>query len=456
MSTVVRRGNYYQEPPKKSRAGLIITIIVIIIVIIAIVVIIFFVLRSRNTPPPGGCLSDPDCPTGKVCNTVTKTCLGCLTSANCTGDKKTCDLATNTCVGCTSSANCTGATPVCDTVNQTCVGCVNNSNCAAPQICDAGTKTCIAPECTNAADCAFSTSDKACNAGLCVECNSNLDCVNNPFHADAGRNTCDTVTHNCKECLTNVDCPGGTCQGGVCCITSAPAITLVTSTRGPNCKIAFTYTTSQNLTGLTYIAQLSDPVSGGVIYTSPATATGSVTTTGQVILTDTAMGIFLIPGVSYNVKIKLVTACGPTDFSVASLTTIPADNSAGTCPAASGKIPAPAGPVTADLILLPPTRNDTTAWAVVSKTSGIHPNLAEMIKSMTQVDRVCIPDAPDGALAACDEIGFETSWATGITPLLGETWYIRVFLAQGYDAAVPGSLASISGLSTEKFFNVTL
>ena len=453
MSTVVRRRNPPQEPPKKSRVGLIITIIIIIVVIIVIVIVIILVLRSRNTPPPGGCLSDPDCPSGKVCNTVSKVCVGCLTSANCSGTTKVCDAGTNTCIGCNSDANCTGTTPVCDTPNTTCVGCLNNTNCASGQICDVPNKTCIPAQCTTNLDCSSNANGHACNAGVCVQCNSNLDCVNNPVFSGAGKNSCETANHLCKECIADADCLSGACISGTCCSSTAPIITLISSNRGPTSSIGITYTFDQNLTGLKYIIELSDPVSNGVIYLSPQTVTGSVNMTGQVILVDSAIGLIFIPDISYNVRIKIATTCGFTSFSIPSTTTIPVDNSAGATPSPQGSA---AGGLMVTLTGAPLCNSNTKAWAVLSKTSNIHPNLAVMIKEMNQTSNTCVPDFLSG-LSSCSTIDFSTPWQTGVQPLLGETWFLRVFLSKGYNTG--GSiitLGSVSGLSIQNSFSIGL
>jgi hypothetical protein len=87
---------------------------------------------------------------------------------------------------CTSSSDCPSATPTCDPAAQVCVGCIAGS-CDANQVCDEPSHRCVAaiipPGCMYSAECPRPgidpLGDTFCevDAGLCVACLTNSDCV---------------------------------------------------------------------------------------------------------------------------------------------------------------------------------------------------------------------------------------------------------------------------------------
>jgi hypothetical protein len=102
-----------------------------------------------------GCSSSVDCVDGGsgVCDVDAGMCVGCLSSADCSGATPACDTDAKKCVGCLSSADCSGATPVCDTSARQCVECLGNVDCAAAArpICDIARQTCV--KCASDAEC---------------------------------------------------------------------------------------------------------------------------------------------------------------------------------------------------------------------------------------------------------------------------------------------------------------
>jgi hypothetical protein len=205
------RGPLLAPPKKSSTVVVVVVVIVIAVALVASALALYFLWwRRRSTNSGGGtsttggkCTKNADCTSGKVCNTVSGVCVGCLTDANCSGSTPVCNQTTATCVaGCVTSADCSGGTPVCDTGNKVCVGCLADEDCSGgTPVCKSSNKTCVA--CLTNANC----------SGLTPICDSNNTCV---------------------ECLSNLDCVSpATCQGGACCDISPPvSFSIISCTRG--------------------------------------------------------------------------------------------------------------------------------------------------------------------------------------------------------------------------------
>ena len=89
---------------------------------------------------------------------------------------------------CRSDSDCPAATPMCAPDSRICVGCISSfETCGAGLTCDETTHTCIPADpkqnCTRTSDCPRPGFDPitavAClvDAGMCVACVSNMDCV---------------------------------------------------------------------------------------------------------------------------------------------------------------------------------------------------------------------------------------------------------------------------------------
>lgn len=107
------------------------------------------------------CLTDPQCPTGEICNTTTHTC----------GE---CSPTNNTCTGSTQG-------PIC-TTNDTC-GCNTDTDCGGAnsgRVCDDTTKVCIP-------GCRTSGGGNGCpNGDVCTSADGGVIGSCNPFTGDAG------------------------------------------------------------------------------------------------------------------------------------------------------------------------------------------------------------------------------------------------------------------------------
>lgn len=120
-----------------------------------------------------GCTTDPQCagnPDGVICNVGTGMCGGCSTNADCAGAGlgRMCNTTTKMCGGCASNADCPAATPACD-ANGTCVGCVTSANCTTPGLptCNTAKEVCV--QCVVATDCSQAPTAQLCSgAGTCV------------------------------------------------------------------------------------------------------------------------------------------------------------------------------------------------------------------------------------------------------------------------------------------------
>lgn len=193
------------------------------------------------------CISDGDCPSSTPVCHGTGVCGVCKDDAGCAGspagllcDGGGCTCAANTdcagstpfgptCIphfvgawcGCDTDADCTGNPhgPTCNTDLHTC-SCASGSECTAPglTVCSqlqAGSlvKHCAAP-CTKVSDCSDVYWLRGCDAGTCVGCKSNADCVS----PDPWSKLCNTTTVGCVECLKDTDCTAS--SSGNTCVNS--------------------------------------------------------------------------------------------------------------------------------------------------------------------------------------------------------------------------------------------
>lgn len=148
-------------------------------------------------------------------STGTGSTLQCKSDMQCWAGAPHCDLAQGVCTGCVGPADCAPFQQVCDKGTGSCVDCASNADCAMMPggICDTISHTCTSA-CTMNAQC----NHGVCNAGVCVDCKADGDCMQGQ--------RCDTGAHLCVDCLTSMDCPADmpfcsshTC--GVACKTDA-------------------------------------------------------------------------------------------------------------------------------------------------------------------------------------------------------------------------------------------
>jgi hypothetical protein len=164
-----------------------------------------------------GCRTSADCSGATpICDSTTRSCRACdsMSATDCTGATPACAVTganAGRCVRCTSTnrAACTGATPLCsDTTNQ-CFGCNTNADCSgATPICEPTTRLCRACDSMSATDC--TGANPACatsgtNAGRCVRCTAT-----NRTACTGTTPLCNDTTNQCIGCNTNADCAGAT------------------------------------------------------------------------------------------------------------------------------------------------------------------------------------------------------------------------------------------------------
>lgn len=96
--------------------------------------------------------------------------------------------------GCDKEADCTDpARPRCEMTSHKCVPCLSNADCALGRICFPATHTCTAG-CAPGHGCPADGGVCEADAGSCVECNGDNDCL------DAAKPRCDLVSRRCFEC----------------------------------------------------------------------------------------------------------------------------------------------------------------------------------------------------------------------------------------------------------------
>jgi len=196
------------------------------------------------------CVANADCAnnaTGKVCDTVSGSCVACTPTSDVCSPGEFCDPSTNSCkVGCTDNTDCTatGSSDVfCDTTTNTCAGCIVDNDCPLGSVCFAANKTCV-QGCTDAHAC---QTGLQCCGGTCFDltttinhCGScTMSCVLPPEQHAAGTCTegmcglgkCDANFANCDSSPNN-GCEQNTLQDGTC--TCTPGSTQACYQGGPN------------------------------------------------------------------------------------------------------------------------------------------------------------------------------------------------------------------------------
>lgn len=197
------------------------------------------------------CVVGDECPAGSVCNTESRSCVGCLETSQCLGELNAhcqTDPALPdpfTCVGCIENRDCSGKEglgTLCRLDDGKCVECLTDAECTA----NPGASSCsplgTCGACITDLDCAVIPGRPACLAGSgCVECTSNAQCSGNPrgplCKTGAAAEPTDTAPVNtCVECVSDTDCTdpnASACQNDECVPCQANAdCTHVDSTPG--------------------------------------------------------------------------------------------------------------------------------------------------------------------------------------------------------------------------------
>lgn len=146
------------------------------------------------------CQSDQGCQQGEVCHPIDHRCVTCYQDKNCieNGSGKVCDVTLNTCLECLLDADCGDETKRCES-NLCSFYCTKDAHCLDP----------LAPRCQP-------------ETGQCGQCLTSNDCTNPSF-------PCCEDQFNCVQCLSDDQCPGGTCALGYCaflCASDADCQTL--------------------------------------------------------------------------------------------------------------------------------------------------------------------------------------------------------------------------------------
>ncbi|HUB09761.1 MAG TPA: hypothetical protein VMB50_22340 [Myxococcales bacterium] len=204
-------------------------------------------------PSSGSCQTDcrapgfPGCSAGTsagICDPDTGLCVGCLTSANCTGGLK-CDPQIRQCVTCVTWADCPYDVPGC--LDGTCGGCASAADCppddgCSPdgrcyctddQGCGGDVPTCVAPGPHPLGDdssgCGCSDSSQCCGSDVvCAPVASgsqasfdgvdaNGVCLPSCTVAGCRQGLCNPENGVCQSCLVDADCTTAPfCDGGTC------------------------------------------------------------------------------------------------------------------------------------------------------------------------------------------------------------------------------------------------
>ncbi|TAK27961.1 MAG: hypothetical protein EPO40_14775 [Myxococcaceae bacterium] len=159
---------------------------------------------------PARCGSDADCsssPDGRVCDTLTGRCVGCVPTADTCSPSRHCDPATLSCAeGCRSDEGCRvssdgGAAALrCDTTRHECVQCVADGDCPSGRLCTGG--ACVAG-CSPSRAC---PGGETCCGGACV------DLMANPVSCGVCDNRCGLP--NAVAFCRMGSCAVSTCAGG--------------------------------------------------------------------------------------------------------------------------------------------------------------------------------------------------------------------------------------------------
>ena len=183
--------------------------------------------------------SDSDCtnPIYPFCHSTLGMCSKCGADSHCNSDptKGQCSSAAGECVPCSTSNQCAQfpSTPVCNAGG--CVECVADSDCLTSEAAQcSGSNTCIT--CTDSSQCAHFSSTPFCNdpgvSGVCVQCFIDSNCPT-PAAAHCSSNTCTTCTSN-SQCTHLSSTPLCNAESGACvqCLTNSDC----TSSETPLCS----------------------------------------------------------------------------------------------------------------------------------------------------------------------------------------------------------------------------
>jgi len=113
-------------------------------------------LPSSTSSSPSPCANRSDCPFGWDCNTTAGLCveITCTTDAHCHG--QVCDETTGTCVNvhsfCQKNADCSGG-QFCNTATRECVSCTTSANCVLGTECNVPAGECVDVTCRSNQDC---------------------------------------------------------------------------------------------------------------------------------------------------------------------------------------------------------------------------------------------------------------------------------------------------------------
>ena len=182
--------------------------------------------------PPEGCRTSLDCPTGKVCDSASKSCFECVADRDCDSGKtcqehrcitpiplcktsldcatstsgKACDAVTGKCVACVVGADCPSNNDCLANVCKPYTPCVNSLACPKGQVCGTDVGRCV--ECVGANDC---PADQTCAGNTCrPKCSSDTQCTKMGL-------LCDTARGYCVACVGATDCkPEEYCSNGAC------------------------------------------------------------------------------------------------------------------------------------------------------------------------------------------------------------------------------------------------
>jgi hypothetical protein len=182
---------------------------------------------------PIPCNSAGACPTGLMCDPLTKICVQCLFDNQCAiGQRCASDRTCRDVIDCTNSLACVGAAfneTICDQASGRCVECLSNSDCGSAEEC-VDTQCVAYLPCVNSLDC---RGGWVCDVagGRCVECLGDADCgvdrqcENRKCWSNCNSDTvctpqgllCDRTAGHCTRCLSHVDCPTEYyCASGQC------------------------------------------------------------------------------------------------------------------------------------------------------------------------------------------------------------------------------------------------
>ena len=181
---------------------------------------------SSSGAPSAGCSTNADCPSGELCNLVTKTCVpipgGCNGDADCAAPTPRCRVDTNTCVACVDNTGCPHD-ELCS--NYQCVGycgtgsvCANGLACCSPLCVDTKSDPTDCGGCHNVCG-PYPNSTAICNTGTCAlgGCSPGYADCDNIVSNGCETNIANDPTH-CGSCSN--DCAlggrGSSCSSGIC------------------------------------------------------------------------------------------------------------------------------------------------------------------------------------------------------------------------------------------------